>query len=229
MKYIILFLFVFCKSFSQNDNDYVIEGSILNCESNDYDSKERYVKLKSNNVVIQENIKQRYGEFRIKNLKKGDYTFEFTNIFGQIVTKNIEVKEKTTKVDLCTEVFINTNQKTVLESLTQNDTLEISITSSGCFHFEKEKIKYYYKNQKLVAEYFNNLKRKKRVTLNEDKRKQLILLEKKIIAMNNNMGGCTSSTQYVFILNGKAIQSVIDSSCDWNGYYKMKEEIFRIK
>ncbi|MFT3796576.1 hypothetical protein [Flavobacterium sp.] len=229
MKYVILFLFVFCKSFSQNDSNFVIEGITLNCEKNNYDSRERYVKLKANNEIIQENIKQRFGEFKIKNLKKGEYTFEFTNIFGQIITKNIVVNEKITKVELCTEEFVDTNQKTILENLTQNDTLEISITSSGCFHFEKEKIKYYYKSQKLIAEYFNNQKKEKRITLNERKREQLILLEKKIIAINNSMGGCTSSTQYVFILNGKAIQNVVDSSCDWDGYYKMKEEIFGIK
>ena len=229
MKYAILFLFVCFKSFSQNDSNCVIEGITLHCEKNDYDSRERYVKLKANNEIIAVNIKQRFGEFKIKNLKKGEYTFEFTNIFGQIVTKNIVVNEKITKVELCTEEFVDTNQKAILENLTQNDTLEISITSSGCFHFGKEKLKYYYKNQKLIAEYFNNLKREKRITLNEDKKKQLILMEKEIIAMNNSLGGCTSSTQYVFILNGKEIQNVIDSSCDWNGYYKMKEEIFEIK
>jgi hypothetical protein len=229
MKYIIPLLFIFFNSFSQNENNFTIEGILLNCKTNKSDNGERYLKLKKNNEIIKTDINSRFGEFKIKNLSKGIYTFELTNIFEQIFTKEIEIKDSITEVELCIEEFIDTKEKTLLENLKKNETLEILITSSGCFHFEKEKLKYYYKNDKLIIEFFKNEKRRKRKTLNKREISELILFERKIIQMKNKFGGCTSSNIYVFTINKNKLLEVIDASCDWDGYYELKKNFFGIK
>lgn len=230
MRYAFLFLlFIIGKSFCQDDKNFSVYGSLIDCKK-DYSffSKSDTLILKQNDIVLKSVVlKNEFFEFH--NLKKGEYTLSYKNVFKQWNETKIQVNDNILSLELCIEKFIDTNSKTLLEDLTSNDKLELSIVSAGCFHFEKEKIKFYYKRNRLVADYYLNNNRKKRIILNENDLNSFILFERMLIlkkAEENNTF-CTSSSTYIIELNDEERFNFSDNSCSWDGFDYIKN-IFKL-
>ncbi|WP_405568955.1 hypothetical protein [Winogradskyella sp. Asnod2-B02-A] len=219
-------IFLILIGISANSQTFSVKGIQKYCETDRTDSRERYLSVTRNDSVIVENVKTRFGEFKVKGLKEGFYTFKFTNIFGQIVNYKTEILKNGNQITICVDTFQETNEKTLFSELTSEDKLIIEYASSGCFHFDNEQMKFYYEKEKLIAELYISEKLVKRKKVDSKSLEYLIGFEKKVKQMKNNMGGCTTSDLYVFSLNNETGFSVNDSSCDWNGYRELKKEIF---
>ena len=222
-------ILLFLIGISANSQTFNVKGIQKYCETDRTDSRERYLSVLQNDSVIVENVKTRFGEFKIKGLKEGFYTLKFTNIFGQTMNQKVEILKNGNPISICVDTFQETNEKTLFSELKNQDKLIIEYTSSGCFHFDNEQMEFYYEENKFIAELYISEKLVKRKKLDSKSLEYLIEFEKKVKQMKNNMGGCTTSDLYVFSLNNENGFSVSDSSCDWNGYRKLKKEIFNYK
>jgi hypothetical protein len=222
---ILILLFIFGKTYCQNDKNFNIYVSLINCKK-DYSffSKSDTLFLKQNDIVLKSvQLKNEFFEFQ--NLKKGEYTLEYKNVFNQRNETKIQLNDDNLSLELCIEKFIDTNSKTLLEDLTSNDTLELSIFSSGCFHFEKEKLKFYYKKNRVIVEYYFNNKRKRSITLGKNDLNSFILFERMLILKKaeENNSYCTSSSTYNITVNGLEKFNFLDISCSWEGFYFIKD------
>lgn len=211
---------------SANSQTFSVKGIQKYCETDREDSRERYLSVVQNDSVIVENVKTIFGEFEIKGLKEGFYTFIFTNIFGQIVSQKTKILKNGNPITICVDAFQETNEKTLFSELKNEDKLIIDYSLSGCSHFHTEKMKFYYEKGKLIAELYITKKLIERKKLDLKSLEYLIGFEKKVKQMKNNIGGCTTFELYTFSLNNKSEFSVDDGSCDWNGYSELKKEIF---
>ena len=228
MKYLTTIL-LFLIGISANSQTFSVKGIQKYCETDRTDNRERYLSVLQNDSVIVENVKTRFGEFKVNGLNEGLYTFKFTNIFGQSIKKEIEIFENQKLIIICVDEFQDTNHKTLFEIIEINDKITIDYSSSGCEHFDKERMEFFYQKGNLIGELYIGRDFKKRKKLNTESIENLICFEKKIKEMNNSMGGCTTTDQFVFQLNGKNRFTVKDDSCDWNGYYQLKKDIFNYK
>jgi hypothetical protein len=228
MKYILISLFFSFLSFSQGIKNNIIKGILYNCDVEFENFISSHVRLKKEKVIVKDSISLKNGEFYITELTKGNYNLEFVNVYGQTVSKEIELKDTITEIKLCFNDFIDTGEKTTIESLNNTDVFEILILSTGCFHFEKDKILFYYKKKSLYAEFYRNSKKKKKIKLDNEKLSKFILFERMVLQRDrrNKTIICTSSTNYTFNHNGQKKNEIFDGTCDWDGYYDLINEMF---
>ncbi len=218
--YPILFLF--------ETTSFKIEGTQFSCNTNKYDSRERYIQLKKNDLVIRKNIKTSSGEFTIPKLNAGKYILEYKNIFGQVCSQEVVLqKNKKVKVRLCTDNFIDTKEITYFSSISSQDTLFLKFNSSGCFHSRKETMKFYKKNNNTIAQLVNDQEIVTETILDENEKESTTLFFRKVQNIGNGMGGCTTGETYILRMNGYRDFAVVDQTCDWRGFDELKAQIFR--
>lgn len=212
-----------------NGQNIEIRGVQKYCKDDYKDSRERYIKLIYGKEIIQDSIDNGNGFFVIKNLSRGKYIIEFTNIFGQKINKEIIVNNRKTEVEICVDSFKDTDEETFFQKLSTKNKLQFNFSSAGCFHWQNEKIVFSLEvNNEIYCEYTNEEGPPIRKKLKEKQLQYLISFERKLRQMKNNMGGCTTSDSYHLILDKEEL-NIVDDSCDWNGFYRLKEEIFDLK
>lgn len=114
MKLTIICTVLYFILFISGPSSFKIEGTQIRCNTNEYDSRERYIQLKKNDSIVRKNIKTKSGEFTIPKLETGKYILEFKNIFGQVSAQEILLQNnKKVTVRLCTENFIDTKETTL--------------------------------------------------------------------------------------------------------------------
>ena len=226
MKVLFIWIILFSLPYFSAPSNFKIVGIQSSCNTNKYDSRERYIKLKKNNTVVRNNIKTRSGEFEIPKLEAGKYILEFKNIFGQICEQEIVLENhKKVTVQLCTDKFIDTRQTTYFNNITK-DTLYMEFSSSGCFHTRKEAIKLHKENSVIIAQLLVEQKVVKEKILGEIDIEKTSLFFRKLQNIENGMGGCTTSETYILRTKGLRDLAIVDKTCDWRGFDELKIELF---
>lgn len=229
MKFKGIFILILLLSLTQlNGQSNKIKGVQKHCQNNTLDWSERYLKLKKGTETIRDSIGSEQGKFEIKNLSKGSYSIEFINIFGQIISKEILVDKRKIKIELCLEDFKDTGEETFIEKLSTESKLQFSFNSSGCSHSKTEEIIFSRVNNIFFAEFNDNKSPLVKKELNREQIQYLIIFERKLRKMKDSMGDCTTEDSYYLTLENEEL-IIIDDSCDWDGYDKMKKEIFNLK
>ncbi|HQW12992.1 MAG TPA: hypothetical protein PLP06_12655, partial [Saprospiraceae bacterium] len=228
MKNLSILLLLLC-GISPRSQTLSVKGIQKYCEYDKYDSRQRHLTVTQNDSVIIKNVKTEFGEFEISGLKAGFYTFQYTNIFGQAVRKEILVSLNKNPIIICVDKFQETNEKTLFSEITEDDKVTINYSSTGCFSFVSEMMEFSYEGRNLIGKLYIEHKLTKTQKLRSESLEYLIDFEKKGRQMKNNLGGCTNTDLYVFQLNGKTEFSIDDSSCDWDGYMKLRKKLFNYK
>ena len=219
-------LIVLCLNFSPlNEQNIKIKGVQKNCQNQEIDWRERYIKLLKGTKVIRDSIEIKDGKFLIKNLKRGNYNIEFTNIFGQIIHKEITANKLKTKIEICIDTFKDDGEETFIQKISNENKLQLNFMSFGCEHWKTEKIIFFQIGSDFFGEFIEDTKSPIKKKLNKEQMQYLIIFERKLRQMKNSMGGCTTEDIYHLILENEELK-IADESCDWNGYFKMKKEIF---
>ncbi len=157
--------------------------------------------------------------------EKSDVRIEIENIFKQEVDTILKFNENNTEYKICEDKFQDYELKTSVEKSFENKKKwTLSYSSMGCFHWDKESIELTYKKRKIYAIHKVNKKKKQKIMLSKEKMNSLIVFEKKLMLMNRPNGGCTTSDIYN-INSGTENYKIDDSSCLWDGYSYLKEEL----
>lgn len=205
-----------------------VKVNLTNCEGKYLDDRNRDVSVYKGDSLIVQHPNTSFGTFILRKLSRGDYTFRFTNLYGQAIEEIVSIKKSTKKVILCTDKFLETNDTTLFSRLGTNDTLYMPYISQGCFHMIEEELKFYFEGGVLLAEYCSdtNTNTKK---LSPKDLSYLIEFEKKLRQMaEKESGGCTTTNIYYLTMNGEIPIFVYDAGCSWYGYKKMKKVILGI-
>lgn len=123
------------------------------------------------------------------------------------------------------------------ESISSGDTLTIQRISLGCFHEENEVIQIYLENDSIVAEEFDLNRRQEDTTIiyladwpKENSKvlpvsllSELDSFQKELMLRHNN--SCTTEDTYL-ISCGSNDFKILDGSCEWYGFGKLKMTIF---
>ena len=124
----------------------------------------------------------------------------------------------------------NIPDKTLLETMTQNDTLIVEYVSIGEYDFKcgsrrNNTLKLYYQNAQLKAEV---LRDGKKVTSNVKPNdfKFLVAIEKESHKYDDPNKVCKYSDNYCYVLNEEFKFRIIDQSCKWNGFSKITKRLF---
>ena len=113
---------------------------------------------------------------------------------------------------------------TVEKSLKKKTSWSLQYSSMGCFHNESENIELNFEKGKVFALRIVKNKFKQKIKLDQSQQNSFILFEKKLNSLNNLNAGCTTTDTYVINSKDKTY-SIRDSSCSWNGYSKLKQEL----
>lgn len=154
----------------------------------------------------------------LKNLTSGHYQIKYKTIYNKWGTVNFELgNEKKVDIKLCMDTLDYAQNTNILliDQLNENETLELLYHSQGCFHQDKENVKFTKKKGQFIVEY-NDLKK----TLTK---KQAQFLREFEIELRSNLGtGCTTTDRYSLYIdkpgNFDEMYSQNDGSCSWNGF-----------
>lgn len=114
----------------------------------------------------------------------------------------------------------------LIDSLNTNDTLFINFISHGCEHYFVEQIKIYKRSEGIFAE----------LNINEPAKSPLttLLSDSSIIAYGQfenkgknlkTSGLCTTTKKYIISFKTNSIKFE-DTGCEFDGYYKLKNQFF---
>ena len=205
-----------------------IKGVKKFCHNNDTDRVERNIRLKKGTKIIKDSIDVKEGKFVIKNLPRGNYIIEFTNIFGQKIQKNILANKRKIEIEICIEDFKDTGEETFIQKLTTENKLQFHFESSGCSHYQTEKITFFQIGDETFGEFINTDNSSIKKKLTKEQIQYLITFERKLRRIENNISDCTTQDSYHLIM-GKEELKILHESCDWDGYYEMRKEIFDLQ
>ncbi|MCA0133826.1 hypothetical protein [Winogradskyella alexanderae] len=96
--------------------------------------------------------------------------------------------------------------------------------SSGCFHHTTEQMYISFSGDSVFLHRLIEGKEQPKILLNADKLNVLIEFERQLLNRTNNYGGCTTVDSYV-VNSEFSSYTIKDSSCAWNGYSSLIEQI----
>ena len=224
MKTLYLFLFL---GFQIHANpSYKIEGYLKNCEHKYLNYGTSLFSISKGNKIILKKINiDEAGKFEIENLSPGVYEFKFDNDFGQIIQKNVEVKDLITTVEFCLNEFEDIKMETLFASMQNGDEIALKISDSGCFYHKDSEIIFFKTENQYSVSYFDEQKIKKTRLLTDSDLNNLILFEKKVRHINKMKGKSTSSTTYVFTKNDQIVLTEKEESGLWNGVRELEKTL----
>ncbi len=168
-------------------------------------------------------------DFKLPNITEGEYKFHFTNSQGKPVVSSLYLSPETREILLCINQADSSNTVSMTRSLRPGDCLFIEYVTSGCFHYEENWLKFYYRKNRLYGEFWVEGKKIRTRSLSASQRAYLAAFEQELRLRANIWGGCTTSDTYTLILNGTTNRVFMDDSCLWSGYSELKKKIFKKK
>jgi hypothetical protein len=115
---------------------------------------------------------------------------------------------------------LNTPKNTytsVFDQLQNNEQFVLNFSSSGCFHRTNEIMTFGKENDTYYVVF-----QKEQKVLSTVEIKAVQQFENELLLQN--YGGCTTNDVYLITFN-ETQQCVIDGSCAWNGYYRLKKAV----
>lgn len=158
---------------------------------------------------------------KIDSLKKGKYTFEYPDLYGDFIRQEINIEEsKTYQINIYPDITKKLSKKNIISSLKNGEDVEIKLESRGCFHSSSIGFHISKKNNQLEIR-----QEKRSKILNPNQEKYLIDLENRTRLLEN--GGCTTSERIIFILKNKS-DTITDSGCQLHSLSKFLK-VLKIK
>jgi hypothetical protein len=158
----------------------------------------------------------------LKDLHLGTYTFVYKTIFDKEEQVRIDITEqKKYSVDLYIDYFDYSKETytPIIDRLKENDSCTIFISSQGCFHFSKDTL-VIRRNKDL---YTMNWSGKFKILSVADVEK-IRHFEMELKHMMDD--GCTTTDTYLITYHGEPALFISDGSCNWNGRYYLKKDLF---
>lgn len=231
IKLFFLFSYFFIEVINSSFGQTEYKLTFYNCAEDNFGMINNGINYASLNIYDTESNQKI--EFR-KNRIPGEYYFstnksnvkiEIENIFEQIIDTILLLNKNKTDYEICEDRFIDYDLKTSVESSFETrKRWTLLYSSKGCFHSENESIVLTFKKEEIYATHKINENKNQSITINQEKKKSLILFEKKLNLMNRPNAGCTTSVIYN-ITSGTENYKIVDSSCLWDGFDYLKEEL----
>lgn len=246
--FIVFSLFLYsCVSKAQQNKYTAIHFTIRDCRNPDAQSwftkdSIRFYKMPEDSLAYTVPVRgQKNWPVIIENAAIGDYKMVYRNIYHETVEEPITLyKQPHNEVTACVDKLLNYPQNT-LATMTQNDSLVLKFTSTGCFHGEDKKLVITKEQENFVGRLFD-------VTgYWEKKKKQYIrkykdgpLLATTILTPQNlqdfirfenelneaKKSGCTTTDWYELSTKNITIEKA-DGSCKWWGFNFLRQSFFK--
>ncbi|MFD1601309.1 hypothetical protein ACFSJW_23195 [Flavobacterium artemisiae] len=180
-------------------------------------------------IFKDEKLFKRYGRFEkpyiekeivIDSLSNGNYKFVYENFLNQQMQKTIEISEsKIYAISIHPDYskytdFIN---ESFVKNLKENEKVEFSFESLGCFHSAENKVEILRKEEKY---YF--ITRGITKKLSAEELDVIIKMECELNLLQR--GGCTTKDHYTIKFENKK-KEYFDRTCAWHGWENMFKQI----
>jgi hypothetical protein len=141
-------------------------------------------------------------DFTVNNLKTGKYLIKYNTIFNQEFERKINLNKKNKSIRICIDEYRKIKEKTFIEELQTNDTLEIWAYQTGCEYLDFGRLQLFKKGDNIEAILIANGEVHQRILI----KSQLGLVEEiehKIqLIKENEEDGFLRTSHYEIRLNG---------------------------
>ncbi|WP_131725389.1 hypothetical protein [Chryseobacterium sp. Leaf180] len=162
---------------------------------------------------------------KLDSIEKGNYEFEFYNLFGEKTKKQFQIENKK-KIDTIAIfpdefAFEKYSNKSIIKNL-KNNSVEIKYNSQGCFHQISDSIKISNKNENYFILHKNVEKQ-----IDKKQLENLIKFESQLYAIPSD-GLCTTIENYSINFNNET-KEIRNENCVWSGWSNLEDEILNKK
>lgn len=157
---------------------------------------------------------------RIDSLSKGNYTFEYPDMFGKMIKQNITIGEsKMYHLNIYPDITKKSLKKNIIPNLKDGESLDVKLTYRGCFSSGESSFNILKKGKQFQISRNNSSK-----IFNENQIKYLISLENSIRQLD--YGWCSTSSRIIFVLKNRT-DTITDRGCQFNSLSKFEKFLKR--
>ncbi len=164
-------------------------------------------------------------DFTVENLKKGKYLLKYRSIFNQEFEKTINFNKRNKSIKIYIDDYRKIKEKSFVQELEKNDTLEIWAYQLGCEYLDFGKLQLVKKGDNIEATLIENSESHRRI-LNKKQLRLVLEIEQKIqlIKMNEEDGFLRTSYYEIRLNNEEKVLTKF--GVEAIGYALMMKEIF---
>ena len=142
-------------------------------------------------------------DFTVENLKEGKYVLRYTTIFNQEFEKEINLNGKDKSIKIYIDDYRKIKEKTFVEELEPNDTLEFWAYQMGCEYLDFGRLQLVRKGDNIEATLIENGESHQKI-LNSSQLSSVEEIEQKIqLIKANEEDGLFRTSYYEIRLNGE--------------------------
>lgn len=225
-----LFLLSFCLSIHSQTKLHKLTIEVDFHDFGIYHEYWNQIELVSKDTVLTSYLSRAYKQIRIDSIPTGSYTVRLLSVFGHVITDSITFDKRITKKiqfeNLDNYYEILENKPLFYQSMQDSDTLVILYSETGCFHSDFGKMQFIKTGNTWLAQLYNpftgKLLEQRKIQI--EKFTHVVAIER-YMNQSNDSYECTTVAYYSLQFDRK-IKRHIDGSCSWDGYRKLKEDIF---
>jgi hypothetical protein len=164
-------------------------------------------------------------DFTVENLKKGKYLLKYRSIFNQEFEKTINFTKRNKSIKIYIDDYRKIKEKSFVQELEKNDTLEIWAYQLGCEYLDLGKLQLVKKGDNIEATLIENSESHRRI-LNKKQLRLVLEIEQKIqlIKMNEEDGFLRTSYYEIRLNNEEKVLTKF--GVEAIGYALMMKELF---
>lgn len=188
------------------------------------------IDLVSNDTVIKAYLSKAYKYLKIDSIPSGTYQVRLLSVFNHVIIDTVKFDKRISKQikfdDLANYYEILDKESQFCQNMHDSDTLVILYSETGCFHSDFGKMQFIRTSNSWIAQLYNPLTGnliKQRVIRIEDFSK--VGTFERYVNQNKDSFGCTTVAYYSLQFK-KQIVRFTDGSCSWDGFKKLKTDIF---
>lgn len=167
-------------------------------------------------------------DFTVDSLQQGTYIIKYNTIFNQPFEKTIKLDKRSKSITICIDEFRKIREKTFIEELQPNDTLEIWVYETGCEYTDWGKLQLIKKGNTMNATLIDWDSIVHRRVFNKRQLATLEHIEQKIhLVQANEEDGFLRTTHYEIRLNGTELVNT-KFGLEATGYASKMKELFNI-
>ena len=188
------------------------------------------VQLVSDDTTITNYLYEPFNPLKIDSIPSGKYKVILTSVFNHVLIDSLDFSRRISNkmyFDKTVDYYqISDKDSEFWHDMKTSDTLTILFSEQGCFHMDGGKIQIIKTDDSWIAQRFQIITGdllEQRVIDRADFLK-IVALET-YINQNKDSYDCTTVAYYT-IQYKRMVKRFIDGSCAWDGYKKLKEDIF---
>ena len=190
------------------------------------------IDLVSNDTIINAYLSKAHKKLMIDSIPTGTYEVRLLSVFNHVAIDTVRfdkrISQKIEFDNLENYYEIMENESNFCQYMHDSDTLVILYSETGCFHSDFGKIQFIRTNNSWIAQLYNpltgNLIKQQVIQIEEFSKVRAF---ERYINKSKDSFGCTTVAYYSLQFK-KQIVRFTDGSCSWDGFKKLKEDIFEI-